>query len=319
MADQMQDVEFEPIFPPFEQQPWSQYAEARKFNTPGRPAPKKGSNVFVPIFLRDQFTLSTWMLMGASIQCLLVSVLGARLWIVALPVLMLGLRCLRTILQARGMLKNPYMEGVIPGKTTCHFPNSDGSYSGATSNKSMAVLLISVKSNHPLGALAPGFKELGEFFNGCVEWLEEDSHARGFLGMTTWLNANDRATSNELLNIGYFRNVEDIHALAHHAIHRAGWKWWNQHSKSMEFFTLTHEIFVVDAGSWENIFVNAKPTHLGTTVVKGDDGLWRSPLIRLGAAHRNSANRLRRKQTEDEKKRQDETDAMAGEAYEPLA
>lgn len=265
--------------------------------------------------IRDQLTISSWLLLGASIQCILVAIFGARLLIVGLPVLVLGLRLVQAILQARGVLDNPYMAGVIKGRTTCHFPDKGGAYRGATSNKSMAVLIISVRCNHPLGLLAPGFKELGDFFSDCVKWLEEDADARGFLGMTTWLNANDRAAGNELMDIGYFRSVEDIHALAHHAIHRAGWKWWNERSKNLDYLSITHEIFVVDEGSWENIFVNSKPTHLGTTTVKGEDGLWRSPLIKLSPAHRSSANRMRRKQTNAEQQRQEETDAITGDAY----
>lgn len=306
---------YTPVFEPFSQQPWSQYGQAQNFSAPGRPKAKKGMPIIAHNLLRDNFTISTWLLMGACLQCGLVSLFGARVWIVGLPVLVLGLRCLRSGLQAVGVLKNPYMDGVIPGRTTCHFPNEDGSYSGSPSNRSLAVLLISVRSNHALGLLAPGLRESGEFFGECVKWLEEDAQGRGFLGMTQWLNSGDRTASNELLVIGYFRSVEDIHALAHHAIHRAPWKWWNESKRKLDHMTLTHEIFSCDAGSWENIFINAKPTQLGTAVVKGEDGRWRSPLIHVSSAHKSSADRLRRKQTEAEQQRQRETDSLTGEVY----
>ncbi|CBQ73210.1 conserved hypothetical protein [Sporisorium reilianum SRZ2] len=304
-----------PVFEAFDQQPWSQFGKSRNFKAAGRPAPSKGTSVAMSVFLRDQFTISTWLLMGATAQCGLVGIFGARLWIVRLPVVVLGLRLLKTLLQTAGLLRNPYMDGVIRGRTTCHFPGKDGSYTGPSSNRSMAVLLISVRSNHPMGVLAPGMKELGAFFSGCVEWLEEDADARGLLGMTSWLNCAERAASNELLSIGYFRSVEDIHALAHHAIHRVGWKWWNESKSKLDHLCLTHEIFAVEAGSWENVFVNASPTHLGTTVVKGEDGRWRSPLIYTSAAHRSSANRMRRTQTQAEQQRQQESDAITGEEY----
>ena len=315
IVNEPQEAVHRPVFEPFEQQPWSQFSKGRNFTAAGRSAHSKGMPVAMSTFIRDQFTISTWLLMGASLQCALVSIVGARLWIVGLPVLVLALRVLRALLQANGLIANPYMNDVILGRTTCHFPNKDGTYTGASSNKSMAVLLISVRSNHALGAMAPGMKELGEFFNGCVQWLEEDADTRGFLGMTSWLNCSDRATSNELLNIGYFRSVEDIHALAHHAIHRAGWKWWNESKSKMDHICITHEIFAVDAGSWENVFVNAQPTHLGSTVVKGEDGRWRSPLIYTSTMHRSSASRMRRKQTQAEQQRQQESDAITGEAY----
>lgn len=314
--NEKQETTHKPVFESFEQQPWSQYGRSRKFSATGRPAPSKGMAVTMAALIKDQFTISTWLLMGASAQCALVGMFGARLWTLGLPALVLGSRLVKTILQARGMLKHDLMDGVIKGRTTCHFPNQDGDYVGPSSNKSMAVLLISVRSNHPMGILAPGMKELGEFFNGCVDWLEQDSHERGFLGMTSWLNCADRRAGNEMLNIGYFRSVEDIHALAHHAIHKIGWKWWNDNVRNLDHIMITHEIFAVDQGSWENVFVNSAPTHLGTTFVKGDDGRWRSPLIYTSAVHRSSANRMRRKQTEAEQKRQDESDAFTGESGE---
>ncbi|KAJ9479291.1 hypothetical protein PHBOTO_002773 [Pseudozyma hubeiensis] len=310
-----QETTYKPVFEAFEQQPWSQYSRSRNFAAAGRPAPAKGRPITMSVVLKDQLTISSWLLLGASAQCSLVGLFGARLWTLGLPVLVLGSRLIKTILQTTGVIRNPFLDGVIHGRTTCHFPDQDGEYKGPASNKSMAVLLISVRSNHPMGVAAPGMKELGETFSACVKWLEEDSHERGFLGMTSWINCSDRTANNELLNIGYFRSVEDIHALAHEAIHRAGWKWWNESKANLDHLTLTHEIFAVDEGSWENVFVNSAPTHLGTTVVKGEDGRWRSPLIYTSPAHRSSANRMRRTQTEAQKKRQDESDAFTGEAY----
>ncbi|SPO24610.1 uncharacterized protein UTRI_03879 [Ustilago trichophora] len=314
-SSEKENVTHTPVFEPFEQPPWSQHGQTHSVGAFDRPKTKSGTSAMSLNILRDNFTISTWLLLGASLQCGLVWVFGARLWIVSLPVLVLGMRCIKTILQAAGVLKNPYMEGVVPGRTTCHFPDKDGSYEGSPSNKSVAVLLISARSNHALGMLGPGFKEAGEFFGQCVKWLEEDAEGRGFLGMTQWLNCGDRTASNELLLIGYFRSVEDIHGLAHHAVHRAPWKWWNESKKKLDHITLTHEIFSCDAGNWENIFINSKPTHMGSSVVKGGDGKWRSPLIYVSAAHRSSANRLRRKQTRAEQQRQEETDTITGEVY----
>lgn len=315
MSDEKDDNTYTPVFEPFAEQPYSQVGGGPNVKVPGRAPPRKRNSAAVLTIVRDQFNISTWLLMGASLQCGLVAIFGARIWIVGLPVLVLGLRFIKTLLQAQGLLKNPYMEGVVRGATTCHFPEKDGSYQGPPSNKSLAVLLISIKSNHALGLLGPGMKEAGEFFDNCVAWLEEDSHARGFLGMTRWLGSGERTTSNEILSIGYFRSVEDIQALAHHAVHRAPWKWWNGARKNMDYITLTHEIFSCDAGNWENVFLNAKPTHLGTTVVKGDDGRWRSPLIYISAAHKSNAKRMKRKQTEAEQQREQETEGILGESY----
>lgn len=312
-----EDAVHTPIFEPFEsfdERPSNQAGQAHNTSTSNRPKKAKSKSINGLNMLRDNFTISTWLLLGASLQCGLVAAFGSRLLILGLPVLVLGARCLESVLQAAGVLKNPYMEGVIPGRTTCHFPDKNGSYKGSPSNQSLAVLLISARSNHPLGMFGPGFRETGEFFGRCIEWLEEDADARGYLGKTQWLNCGDRTTTNELLLIGYFRSVDDIHALAHNAVHRAPWKWWNESKKKLDHITLTHEIFSCDAGNWENIFINSSPTHLGSTAVKGEDGKWRSPLIRVSAAHKSSANRMRRKQTAAEQQRQEESEQITGEA-----
>ncbi|ETS62241.1 hypothetical protein PaG_03818 [Moesziomyces aphidis] len=309
------EIQYKPVFEPFASQPWSQYAHGSGNSAPGRPKSVAGMPRIALALLRDNFTITTWLLMGASLQCAVVAIFGASLWVVALPVGVLALRVLRALLQTAGALPNPQMEGVIRGRTMCHFPDDDGVHREGPSNRPLAVLLISAKCNHPLGMLGPGFREAGDFFKQCVDWLEEDSHARGFLGMTQWLNAADRTTNNELLSIGYFRSVEDIHALAHHAVHRAPWKWWNESLKELDHITLTHEIFSVEAGGWENIFLNSKPTQLGTAVVKGNDGQWRSPLVYIPRSLGSSSKRMRRNQTEAEARRQQETDAITGDAY----
>lgn len=306
---------YQPVLDRLEQQPWSQFGQSASFSATGRPKAKRGMPTGAANLVRDNFTISTWLLMGASLQCGLIACFGAKVWTIGLPVLVLGLRCIQTILQATGVLKNPYIYGVIPGRTTCHFPGKEGAYEGAPSNRPLAVLLISARSNHPMGILGPGSKEAGDFFEDCVKWLEEDADGRGFMSMTRWLNAGDRTTSNELLAIGYFRSVEDIHALAHHAVHRGPWKWWNESEKKLDHVSLTHEIFSCDAGNWETIYLNSKPTHLGTSWVQGKDVRWRSPLIQVSSEHRSSAKRMRRQQTVAEQQCQEETDQFTGEAY----
>lgn len=259
---------------------------------------------------RDQLTISSWLLLGASVQCSLVAIFGARIWIVGLPILVLVLRFVRAVLQVYGVLHNPHMDHVISGRTTCHFPSPDGSYSGSPADQSLAVLLITARSNHPFGLFAPGFRQAGEYFGKCVAWLEEDASSRGYLGSTQWLNSGDRKTSNHIMMVIYFRSTEDIHAFAHHAIHRAPWKWWNQSAKGLQHISLTHENFQTQKGAWENVFHNSSPIHLGTALVKGEDGMWRSPLIYVDSRHASSAKRMNHRQTTEEKQREEETQML---------
>lgn len=299
MFKEKPDREYKPVVAPSAEQPWSEYARASNLSMPGRPVSRKSGMLPTGLInmVRDNFTISSWLLMGACLQCGLLAAFGK--FVAVIPVAILAIRLAETLLQVAGVLKNPRMEGVIPGSTTCFFPDEQGSYSGSPSATPIAVLHISVRSNHPLGMLAPGFKEIGDYFSNCVKWLEEDSHARGFLGMTQWLNSGDRTSSNELLAIGYFRSVEDIHALAHHAVHAAAWSYWTKHRTGMPYITLTHEIFAAQPGQWEAIFLNSKPTCLGSTMVKTpSDGMWRSPLVRVSGPLKTSAGRMDLEQTE---------------------
>jgi hypothetical protein len=61
---------------------------------------------------------------------------------------------------------------------------------------------------------APGFKEVGNRFDGMVREMIKDASRHGFLGASSWINAGDRTTSNEYTSILYFENDRYLHAYA---------------------------------------------------------------------------------------------------------
>ncbi|PWY99556.1 hypothetical protein BCV70DRAFT_201125 [Testicularia cyperi] len=294
---------YTPLLQPEAVQPWSQYAIGNAFQQPSRPGVcKQGllSNTAYAV-LRDNFRISTWMALGSCVQAAAVCVFGASLWVLVLPLGVVLYKLLRVVLEVYGIIPNAHMAGVIPGLATCFIPNDEGEYTGSPSSHNLAVLLITARCNHPLGMLAPGFKEMGQYFASIVDWCETDSTAKGFLGMTQWLNAADRRTSNELLAIGYFRRVEDIHRLAHDVIHKQAWKFWNTRNYRLGYISISHEIFNAPPGNWECIYGNSKPAGLGSTVFQSSkDGLWRSPLVRVKGPLRSSAGRLDAKQSTEQ-------------------
>jgi hypothetical protein len=119
---------------------------------------------YLPQILRTNFAVSTWLLMGSSLQSLLFLTLPTRYALTA-ATLTLSLRLLSKCLIALGVLHNPAMDGVIPKKTTAQARDKDGEYSanGASGEKIVA-LLLGFKSNHPFGIFAPGFKEIDDYF-----------------------------------------------------------------------------------------------------------------------------------------------------------
>ena len=74
--------------------------------------------------LRDNFKTSTWLLIGACIQCLLLA-LPIRPSYALLPaVLVLSYRFITGLLMCFGIIKHPYADGVIPGKSCTAMPES---------------------------------------------------------------------------------------------------------------------------------------------------------------------------------------------------
>lgn len=72
--------------------------------------------------LRDNFTISTWLLIGASLQCLLLA-LPIRPSYALIPALsLLGYRFTHWLLQCFGIIPHPYADGVIEGKLGAAYP-----------------------------------------------------------------------------------------------------------------------------------------------------------------------------------------------------
>lgn len=96
--------------------------------------------------LRDNFKTSTWILMGACVQGLLLNFLPAPLGL-APALVILGWRLTDTLLMTLGLKRNYYMDGVIPGKWSTHFPNQEGEYAGEPADSEVCVIVLSSRSN----------------------------------------------------------------------------------------------------------------------------------------------------------------------------
>lgn len=112
---------------------------------------------------RDDMRLSTWILCGAAIQCLLFIALPQ--YLALLPALLtLGVRIVLGILTNEGFLPYDGAKGVVAGRSTAQIPNLDGTFAVAASAKEVCVFIILARPSHPKGRFAPGFKELGDYF-----------------------------------------------------------------------------------------------------------------------------------------------------------
>ena len=246
-------------------------------------------------FIRDQFTITTWLALGALLQSLLFLLLGRPALIPATTYILLSLA--NTAATTLGWKPNPLMTGVIMNKFSTAFPNADGTYGSQPADSEIVVFLIGFRNNHPLGLLAPGVKDIGDYFQSMVKNLDSHAEDFGFLGATSWLNASTRTTQNETLTVCYFQTVEGLHKFAHAEEHMKGWMWWNRHVKQWPHMSIYHETYHVPKGNWETIHVNSHVSGLPSARVRTEDGLWACPMVdaRRGLL-KTSAGRMARSQ-----------------------
>lgn len=96
--------------------------------------------------IRDDLRLSTWLLLGACLQSLLVLCLPTR--IALLPAaLILGARMVKVALMVGGLIRDTTQEKVIKGRVTAQLPPE--SHSGMKKNvdEEIVVFIIGARSN----------------------------------------------------------------------------------------------------------------------------------------------------------------------------
>ncbi|KAJ9624523.1 hypothetical protein H2203_005258 [Taxawa tesnikishii (nom. ined.)] len=207
-----------------------------------RPAELKNDGVL----WRDQFQLSTWLLMGAALQSVTALLVGRLAFLPAALVLLY--RLADTYAMATGLKHNVWSDSVIRGKFSAQFPDALGNYGSTPGRNEVGVLLIGARSNSPLGLLAPGFREIGNYFQEMNEALEASPNR------------------NASLVVMYFKNVSYVHKYAESPLHRHAVNHWNKELvKKYPHLSIYHELFQVPRGNWESIYENCPPLGLAAT------------------------------------------------------
>lgn len=229
---------------------------------------------------RDNFSIRTWLCFGAAAQSIAFLLLGH--YALVPVVVYLLFRAADTYAKTTGLKSNPRMENIIGEKFSAQFPDSSGHYGSKASSSDVCVMLLSSRTNHPLGAFAPGFAQVGAYMQQMTKELAANSQELGLLGMGGFLGTS-RTTSNEVLLKAYFRSAKHVHDYAQGPLHRKAWDWWNKTVKQHPHLTIQHELYHVPAGQWESIYVNAEPNGVAATqhLVTKEDGevVWMSPVV----------------------------------------
>ena len=109
-----------------------------------------GSKVFGNQLLRDNFTIQSWLLMGAFLQGLLF-LLPIRPIYAFGPVVLLGvLQLANNLALIVGLKRNEYVDGVIEGKSTAVIPGRGGEFEGEDGfpgGRQVCFFMLTLKSN----------------------------------------------------------------------------------------------------------------------------------------------------------------------------
>ncbi|KAL4864068.1 hypothetical protein BDV12DRAFT_17429 [Aspergillus spectabilis] len=249
-----------PVRPP------SKYKQARLYG-----GPALSHNLF-----RDNFTISTWLLLGAIAQGLVCAVVPLR-YAIWPAVLMLSWGALESLLATLGWKENQQMKGVVLGKFSAQIPDREGEFADKPSGHGVVLILLSARSNHPLGILGPGYKQVGDYMTKMQSQLAKSADKFGYLGHTSWIEANGRTTANTVMTATYFRTVEELHLYAHSPLHKKVWRWWNSIAKTHPHLSINHELYHAPENCWETIYANCHPLGMAATETKvkvadGPDG-----------------------------------------------
>lgn len=201
---------------------------------------------------------------------------------------------------------------MIPGRTAPLFPSTDGTLSrtrDTIATKPITVAHFGAQSNHPLGLLAPGYKQVADYFTSMIQALDSSaagSDRYGFLGGTPYLGIGGRGAASEVMAVLYFESAQGLHDFAaFDQLHQEAMRWWKEavEKGTVAHVGLMHEIFTAGPKQWEGIYLNYEPTLLAATAAsyevgseKGVEGgmgrKWFNPLVYGTGPLRFSRGRL---------------------------
>jgi hypothetical protein len=259
--------------------------------------------------LKDSFSLTTLLVLGGVVQGVLSLMLPAGYAL--LPLVFLLLRAIVNTVRDLTSAENYALKrGVIPGRTSAQLPNTSydplrsekaSPFGSTPAEKGIVVLHLGARFNHPLGALAPGAKDFGDQFLACHKDLLKRAKEYGCLGGTSF-RGDEAASSNTILTVYYFRNLEGLNRFAHDPVHRQAWDWYNREclKKGYTHIGIFHEVFSAPPGAYETIYVNMQATMMagGYANIKneatGADEWVRSAVDASGPVWRSQQSRMGR-------------------------
>ena len=261
------------------------------------------------VALRDQLSIQTWLVLGASIQSLLLLFIP-RQYVIAPIISILLYTVTRTALQTLKWVPYTPTPAHIKGRYSAMPPLS----LAEGEPQPMVVFILGFDSSHPLGKLGPGLKELGQFFLEIIKEAEDNRSTSGYLGTSGPMLTMDGDSSNALVTITYWRSLEELEAFNKQGTHLRAIQWFNAtREKYPHIGTLSlcflmcladtigimHELYNVPAGHHENVYYNYRPFGLVNTsyLVDGELGekeIVKAEVVKEGQGLESSYGRMKR-------------------------
>jgi hypothetical protein len=173
--------------------------------------------------LKDQLSIQTWLLLGASIQSLFLLFIP-RQYIIAPTISILLYTLTRKALQVLKWVPYTPSPAHIKGRYSAMPPLSLAN----GEPQSMVVFVLGIDSSHPLGRLGPGLKELGDYFQEIIKEGEDNRTTSGYLGTSGPMLTMDGDSSNALVLITYWRSLEELEAFNKQGSHLRAVQWFNR-------------------------------------------------------------------------------------------
>ncbi|KAI4729589.1 hypothetical protein E4T49_02724 [Aureobasidium sp. EXF-10728] len=261
-------------------------------------SPQNRNNLL--LLVRDNFSITTWLAIGALVQSAAYSLLGRTAFLPAICLLLY--RVAEAYAIKTGLKHNHYLDGVIPEHYSAQLPGEADGGLESPAESDICVFLIGSKVNHPFGLFAPGYKEMGSQFASMVKEIEQDREKHGFLGSRSLVGA-ESATNNETMTIMYFKSSEHIQAYATGPTHRKSLTWWAKHAAQYPHLGIFHETYQVRAKNYETVYAHTKPMLLGATQHKvqgsfaekeGEDAVYKNSLVYAKGVLKTSQGRMGR-------------------------
>ena len=265
---------------------------------------------FIYCLIRDIVPVPVWVAIGAFVQIPIVRHLPLAVAL-AWPAVLLGPPLLYTFVWSfipYRFLRAP--SAVVPGRFTAVLKADDDELHGVpdelrpdtkqsmSPRRPMGLLLIGARYNGPGGFMAAGMSHIGPAFGSMLRELEADPSLGLITGQTLQETAQWR--NNALWIVLYFSSTDAAQAFARRSMHASSWRnYFDPKNADRHLFCeIFHELYSINANSWEAVYVNSTPRGLASAHTRGEDDeegqpTWKSAVRKLAPKSSRSSSRMR--------------------------